>query len=357
MTNVVAVHPEHPEPDIIRRAAEVLRRGGLVAFPTETVYGLGADALNPRAVARIFEVKGRPAHDPLIVHLASAEALPQVAAALPPRALVLARRFMPGPLTLVLPKAPHVPDIVTAGLPTVAVRVPAHPVALALIRAAGCPVAAPSANRFGHASPTRAEHVVADLGDAVDLILDAGPTPIGVESTVLDLTQDSPVILRPGGVPREALEAVLGPVRLRERPAPTQQAAPSPGMLSRHYAPEKSALWLFRGPRDQALTWLLATLRDLQGRGKRVGLLLPEEDVRALASRLSPHVKVEALGPESTPEALARRLFEGLRRLEGRVDVILARDVTERGLGLAVRDRLRRAADRIFPEASTERRE
>ncbi len=355
MVKVVQVHPRHPEPEVIREAARILRRGGLVAFPTETVYGLGADALNPEAVARIFQVKGRPKYDPLIVHVASPEDMTHIVAQIPPKALHLARRFMPGPLTLVLPKAPHVPDIVTAGRPTVAVRVPAHPVALALLRKAGCPVAAPSANRFGHTSPTRAEHVVADLGDAVDLILDAGPTPIGVESTVLDLTQDPPVILRPGGVPREALETVLGTVKMA-RSATERTAAPSPGMLPRHYAPEQSALWLFEGPREEALAWFLRTTHQLHGQGRQVGLLIPEEDLSALENHLPSDVRVEVLGPEATPEALAHRLFAALRNLEGRVDVILARDVPEHGLGLAVRDRLHRAADRVFPETTTEHR-
>ncbi len=347
MSRVLRVHPQFPEPDIIREAAQVLRRGGLVAFPTETVYGLGADALNPQAVARIFQVKGRPAYDPIIVHVADLEGLAKVVQEVPAVVHRLAERWMPGPLTLVLPKSPEVPDVVTAGKPTVAVRMPAHPVALALIREAGCPVAAPSANRFGHTSPTRAEHVLADLGDAVDLILDAGPTPIGVESTVLDLTQDPPVILRPGGAPREALEALLGPIRVLTR-AVTHDEVRSPGTLPRHYAPE-SPLWLFTGPREAVLARLPRVLADLRAQGRRVGLLLPQEDLDALAGAEDPEVVAVSLGPEAEPREMARRLFDGLRRLEGRVDVILARDVVPRDLGLAVRDRLHRAADRVIP--------
>lgn len=344
MTRVLKVDAQDPDPRLLAEAAAVLRQGGLVAFPTETVYGLGADAFQPQAVARIFAVKGRPASDPIIVHIAEREALFRVAKHVPEMALRLAEYWMPGPLTLVLPKRPEVPDIVTAGKPTVAVRMPAHPVALGLIRAAGTPVAAPSANRFGHASPTRAEHVLADLAGAVDILLDAGPTPIGVESTVLDLTQDPPVILRPGGAPKEALEALLGmPLRVAE-PARHEAEIRSPGMLPRHYAPEQSELWLFLGPEAKAHAWFQQTLAALHAQGRRVGLLLYEEDRAALT--LPRDIPVAVLGPAAQPEEVARRLFAALRELEGRVDVILARDLPAYGLGLAVRDRLRRAASR-----------
>ena len=205
-----------PSPRAIARAAEVVRRGGLVAFPTETVYGLGADARDPRAVARIFAVKGRPSDHPLIVHVGSADAMEEWALDVPVLAHTFAARFWPGPLTLVLRRAADVLDEVTGGQHTVGLRVPSHPVALALIRASGCALAAPSANRFGRVSPTTAAHVRDDLGDDVDLILDGGPCEVGVESTIVDLSGREPAILRPGGVPREALEAVAGtaiPVR------------------------------------------------------------------------------------------------------------------------------------------------
>lgn len=342
-TQVWPVHPEHPEPEVIARAAEIIRRGGLVAFPTETVYGLGANALDAEAVHGIFAAKGRPAYDPLIVHVAGPEELDRVVQAVPPLATELARAFWPGPLTLVLPKASAVPEVVTAGLPTVAVRCPAHPVALALIRAAGVPLAAPSANRFGHTSPTTARHVLDDLAGRIDAVLDAGPTPVGVESTVLDLTQSPPVILRPGGLPREALEARLGRVELAHRPA--QGAPPSPGMLDRHYAPHKP-LWLLLGPRMWALQVMDRLTRRWLAAGRRVGVLVSEEDREYFAN--APVIS-ETLGTEGDDATQARRLYQALRALEqAEVDLILARDFGEQGLGLAVRDRLTRAAERVI---------
>lgn len=218
----------------IEAAARLLRAGRLVAFPTETVYGLGANALDPEAVARIYAVKGRPPTSPLIVHVASIEMAQALVASWPEDADRLARRFWPGPLTLVLDKQPAIPSIVTAGLPTVGLRMPAHPLALALIRAAGVPLAAPSANRFTQLSPTTADHVRRGLGSEVDLILDGGPCPVGIESTVLSLVGAHPVLLRPGGIARAELEAVIGPLTAGEVPA---GAHPSPGMHPRHYSP------------------------------------------------------------------------------------------------------------------------
>ena len=229
-TEVLKIDPTCLAEPLIAQAAEVLRAGGLVAFPTETVYGLGANALDADAVKGIFAAQERPAYDPLIVHLAEAAELPQVTVGIPPAAWTLAANFWPGPLTLVLPRRTEVPPEVTAGGGTVAVRVPLHPVAQALIRAAGVPVAAPSANRFGHLSPTCAEDVLADLEGRIDLVLDGGPTSVGVESTVLSLVTSVPTILRPGGVSREALENVLGSVELFPGPASSGQGAlASPG--------------------------------------------------------------------------------------------------------------------------------
>jgi L-threonylcarbamoyladenylate synthase len=339
MAPICPVDARDPDPRLIAEAAAIIRAGGLVAFPTETVYGLGADGLNPAAVARIFEAKERPPTDPLILHIAEPETLLQLVREAPPVALELAHRFWPGPLTLVLPKQPGVPDIVTAGLATVAVRMPAHPVALALIRAARTPIAAPSANRFGRTSPTTARHVQDDLGDRIDLILDAGPTPIGVESTVLDLTRPVPTILRPGGLPREALEGLLGPVAVQTHLA--EGPMPSPGLLPKHYAP-RAPMILVIGPPPR----MRATLRDMVARytaqGHRIGLLIAEED-RAETADLPAETLV--LGPEGDLETVARRLYEGLRELDGRdLSLIIARDFGDQGLGLAVRDRLTRAA-------------
>jgi L-threonylcarbamoyladenylate synthase len=229
-----------PDPAAIAAAAEVVRAGGLVAFPTETVYGLGADALSGAAVARIFAAKGRPAENPVIVHVPGRAELDGVAAAVAPAAEALIARFWPGPLTLVLPRCTGVPDVVTAGRDTVAVRAPAHPVAAALLAAAGRPIAAPSANPSGRVSPTTADHVVAGLGECDAVLLDGGPCAVGIESTVVDVSGDLPVLLRPGAVPREAIEAVLGRSLAAPEVVGAGSALPAPGMLERHYAPRAS---------------------------------------------------------------------------------------------------------------------
>ncbi len=341
ITRVIKVDPRSPDPQAVAEAARLIRTGGLVAFPTETVYGLGADALNAEAVRRLFQAKGRPPNDPVIVHLADEGWLTCVASHVPPMAFRLARRFWPGPLTLILPKAASVPDMVTAGLPTVAVRVPSHPVALALIRAADTPVAAPSANLFGHTSPTTAEHVLADLEGKIDLILDGGATWIGVESTVLDLTGDQPQILRPGGVPREALMELLGEVKVARKRIAEGQPAVSPGLLERHYSP-RARLILVIGPREAALQYMLLRIEELTKEGSKVGVLVPEEDLSHFEGRAS---AVQSLGPAHDAAAVARALYSSLRALDGRrVDVIFTRDLGTEGLFLAVHDRLTRAA-------------
>jgi L-threonylcarbamoyladenylate synthase len=239
MTTVVLhTDPANPDPAAIGRAAGVLRGGGLVAFPTETVYGLGANALDPAAVGRIFEAKGRPASNPLIVHVADTAEVINVAAAWPATAATLAERFWPGPLTLVLPKRASVPDVVTAGGPTVAVRCPSHPVARALIRVAGVPIAAPSANRSTELSPTRAEHVLNSLNGRIELVLEGGPCPGGIESTVVDVTAGRVRILRPGLVTAPMLGAVVGP--LAESSSGASHGEPfarSPGQMAKHYSP------------------------------------------------------------------------------------------------------------------------
>ncbi len=324
----------------IQEAATILAAGGLVAFPTETVYGVGADALNPDAVARIFTAKGRPAEDPLIVHLAQLSDLPRVTKGYPAVVDHLAAHCWPGPLTLVLPRGPAVPYGVTAGRETVAVRIPAHPVARALIAAAGTPVAAPSANRFGHTSPTSAAHVLADLHGRIAMVLDGGPATLGVESTVLDLSGPIPTLLRPGGVSLETLRDLLGEVAVGGRAAPTGGQV-APGLLDRHYAPD-NALHLCIGPDTACQAWLQQAARTQMAAGRRVGLLIPDEDV-ALFADLA--VDIEPLGPASDPLAIAARLYAALRALDARQpDLILARDVGEAGIARAIRDRLTRAA-------------
>ena len=247
MTTLLAIDPESPEPEIVEQAAAIVRTGGLVAFPTETVYGLGASALDAAAVRRIFEAKRRALDDPVIVHLADAGDVESVAVDVPPAARALATRFWPGPLTLVLPKRDLIPDVATSGLPSVAVRVPSHPVAQALIRTAGVPIAAPSANLFMRTSATTAQHVLEDLDDRVDLILDGGPTPFGIESTVVSVLNGEARLLRPGALTPEAVADVLSaldpPLTLTLGPA---RGAASPGMLARHYSPNAS-LFLLSG--------------------------------------------------------------------------------------------------------------
>src|SRR6266516_6862704 len=271
-TEVLAVDPIHPEIARIERAAALIRSGEVVVFPTETVYGLGADALQPRAVERIFVAKGRPLSDPLIVHIADERALEELVADIPVQVHQLVRTFWPGPLTLILPRRSLVPALVTAGLNTVAIRMPRHPVALALISAAGTPVAAPSANRFMHISPTTAQHALADLNGRVPLILDSGPCEVGVESTVLDLCSTVPTILRPGGVSLEALCTVLPGVQ----PPQPSKAVPttglqSPGQSLIHYAPAVP-LMLFDGPEELMRTAMLAEVRRRLERGERAGV-------------------------------------------------------------------------------------
>jgi L-threonylcarbamoyladenylate synthase len=340
-TICLPVNPQNPEPEVIRRAAALIRAGRLVAFPTETVYGLGANALDARAVARIFIAKARPASDPLIVHLFAARELERVVSRIPPVVDELSRAFWPGPLTLVLPKHARVPDLVTAGKSTVAVRIPSHPVARALISESGVPIAAPSANRFGQISPTRYDHVLADLEGRISLILDGGPTFVGVESTVLSLVGDTPTILRPGGVSRESLVRVLGEVALSASVVRGDEAATSPGTHLKHYAPD-AKVTVYRGkaaPVRQAMQ--RAALR-LTREGVSVGLLIADEDLDAFQDL---PVALQSVGSADDIEGIARRLFVVLRALDrAGVSRILAREFGTRGLGLAVRDRLMRAA-------------
>jgi len=305
---------------------EVLRGGGLVGLPTETVYGLAADAENELAVRRIFAVKGRPSAHPLIVHLGSLGAAREWVSRLSPEAEALAAAFWPGPLTLVLPRSTRASDAVTGGQGTVAVRVPAHPVAQAVLLAFGGGLAAPSANRFGRVSPTRAEHVVADLGGEVDLVLDGGPSLVGVESTIVDLSGSAPALLRPGGVTREALEGVLG----RPLPSRTTGDVRTPGMLPSHYAPRAGLVLSSRGEAGQQASELLSA-------GRRVAVCAPAD---VAVPRGAVHLRV----PEDIP-ALARALYDVLRAVDAAaVDVAVVVVPEEAGLGLAVLDRLRRAA-------------
>ncbi|RKO65619.1 L-threonylcarbamoyladenylate synthase [Desulfofundulus salinus] len=342
------VDPARPDPGIMARAGLILRQGGLVAFPTETVYGLGANALDALAVARIFEAKGRPQDNPLIVHVADRETVGRLACRVPASAGKLMDAFWPGPLTLVLPAADTIPRQVTAGLDSVGIRMPAHPVALALIAAAGVPVAAPSANLSGRPSPTTAEHVLQDLNGRIEVILDGGPAGVGLESTVLDLTGDVPVILRPGGITREELEKVIGEVRVDpgidgvpDRGSPAGEFRPrSPGMKYRHYAP-RAPLVLVEGEPERVAARLKGLAESYLSRGWRVGILATAETAGEYKEG-----QVVVAGWRKDPATIASRLFGALRRFdELGVDIILAEGIEPRGMGLAVMNRLRRAAD------------
>lgn len=347
----LVVDPAAPDAAAIDDAAAVLRAGGLVAFPTETVYGLGADALSETAVGGIFAAKERPRTDPLIVHLATAAELPRVAGAVPEAAARLAARFWPGPLTLLVPRHPDVPLAVTAGLPSVAVRVPAHPVAHALLAAAGLPIAAPSANRFTRPSPTTAAHVLADLDGRIDVVIDGGPTDIGVESTIVDCTVEPPVVRRAGGVPIEALRAIVpGITSAGETAADVATPQLAPGQLLRHYAP-RAPMSVYDGALDAVVARIAREARDQTARGTRLGVLAPDEVLVAIAPAIaaaasSGRVVVESLGALRAPEAAARALYAALRRLDDEgVDRIAAAGPVRDGVGAAVWDRLRRAAD------------
>jgi len=319
MRNLVPATEEN-----VKRAAEIIRRGGIVAFPTETVYGLGADALNPKAVARIFEIKGRPKFDPLIVHVADLGDVERLAREVPEDARTLMEKFWPGPLTLVLPKREIVPPITTAGLPTVAVRMPAHPVALNLIRYAGTPIAAPSANPFGYVSPTTARQVAETLGDRVDVILDAGKTPIGVESTIIMFSDREVYLLRPGGLPVEEIERVLG----RKVKPYKGKGVPAPGTLKKHYSPRTKVVILrdwgdYYRLRSRYGRILLILPRSVHGIGGNVRFLSETGDLKEVAANLfSTLYEADKLG----------------------YDAIAVMPVPEEGLGRAIMNRLRKAA-------------
>ncbi|MGH9384183.1 MAG: L-threonylcarbamoyladenylate synthase [Vicinamibacterales bacterium] len=350
VTRVVVVDPIRPDPGIIDEAAAALRAGKLVAFPTETVYGLGANALDESAVARIFEAKERPRTDPLIVHIAHIAQLGSFVATIPPGARLLALSFWAGPLTLILPKRPAIPDLVTAGLPNVALRVPVHRVARALVELAGVPVAAPSANRFSGPSPTTAEHVLTDLDGRVDLILDGGPTDIGLESTIVDFTVDPPVVRRHGAMPIERIREVLPEVQAVSHHGTAASAQVAPGQLLRHYA-ARAPMTLYTGPVDRVIDRLGKDVRSLVSSGKRVGLLAFEEDLSALAPTLaaqaaSGKVLTRPYGARSDMDRSAKALYGALRSLDQEgVDIILATAPSAEGLGTAIRDRLERASE------------
>ncbi|WP_245596750.1 L-threonylcarbamoyladenylate synthase [Shimazuella kribbensis] len=319
----------------IKKAAQLIQTGGLVAFPTETVYGLGADATNESAVKQIFQAKGRPSDNPLIVHLATIEQMDKWISDIPDLAKRLMKHFSPGPITYVMRHQGGFADSVTAGLDTVGIRIPDHPLALALLELADVPVAAPSANRSGRPSPTSASHVAEDLSGKIDLILDGGITTVGVESTVVDVTEGIPILLRPGGVTLEALKAVVGEVSVdtnqKEQPR-------SPGMKYRHYAP-KGEMWLVDG--DDMVKKIQYISQEKMAEGYQIGVLTTEENKDKYKS-----TKTVICGNRSQPDTVARQLYDALRKFDTLgVDLIYAETFPMTDIYLSVMNRLLKAAE------------
>lgn len=339
-THVISIQQEKDKCAELQSAAQALANGKLVVFPTETVYGLGANALDDGAVSRIFEAKGRPSDNPLIVHIATKEQLAPLVSHIPAKAIILMEAFWPGPLTLVFKKSDQVPEAVTAGLSTVAVRMPDNAVALNLIHFSGVPVAAPSANTSGKPSPTLVEHVLTDLMGRVEYIIDGGPCRVGLESTVLDVTCDPPLILRPGGVTREMLERTIGKVdqdwhhELKEGDKPK-----SPGMKYRHYAPEAD-MFLVTGDEKRVIERISRLVAEAGARGQKTGVLACHERKDAYAADM-----VLCPGSSQCMEDLASGIYACLRQFdEAHVDIIFAEGFPEEGIGQAVMNRLKKAA-------------
>ena len=342
-TAVFKVNSEKPENEKIRAAAEIIRAGGLVAFPTETVYGLGANALNAKAVLALFAAKKRPLDNPPILHVENVSDVYCLAQQVSPKADMLIKKFWPGPLTLVFKRSEIVPGVTTAGLDTVAVRMPNHKVALALIKESNCPIAAPSANLAGKPSPTTAKHVFDDLSGRIDAILDAGSTSIGVESTVLDVSVDPPLLLRPGGASLESLRKIIGEVKLHpfilaETELPEEKTR-SPGMKHKHYSP-KAPVILVEGPLQAVMRRVKQFTSDYWLEEKRVGVLATDETAWAYEADV-----VKSLGSRRNVDTMAANLFKLLREFDSeKVDVIIAEGVPSEGLGLAIMNRLRKAS-------------
>lgn len=338
---IAAMTAEQIDQEAIARGGAILRAGGLVAFPTETVYGLGGNALDANASKRIYAAKGRPSDNPLIVHIAELSALPLLVSEIPPKARLLAEKFWPGPLTMILPKSAAVPKETTGGLDSVAVRFPSDPIARALILAAGGYVAAPSANTSGRPSPTAAEHVEEDLGDAIDMILDGGPVGIGLESTIVDFTEEIPAVLRPGYISLEMLREVLGEVRMdpglggcddRIRPK-------APGMKYRHYAP-RAQLSIVEGPADAVVEAIGGFALEAEKQGCQVGIIAAEETKDRYPAGI-----VKCIGSRTDEESIARHLYEVLREFDRcQVSAIYSEAFYTPRMGTAIMNRLLKAA-------------
>ena len=335
-TKILKINPKRIDLTKIKIAAEEIKKGNLVAFPTETVYGLGADAFNKKAVAKIFQAKGRPFNDPLIAHIADIKELYRLSRKVPPVALKLAKAFWPGPLTLVLKKSELVSGIVTAGLDTIAIRMPADDIALSLIREAKTPIAAPSANLFGRTSPTTAQHVADDLGGKIEMIIDGGKTKVGVESTVLDVTVEPVRVLRAGGISVEKLKEVVGQVKISKE---LEKDFRSPGMLNSHYSPQ-AKLILVEKKGDAQAKEILRLASKYIAQGFKVGIMTKEENQNKYNG-----FDVKVIGKGSELDVCATNLFSTLRSFDKEgFEIIIAEGLEEHGLGLAIMERLRKAA-------------
>ncbi len=344
-TLLLKVNPENPDPAKIKAAATIIQNGGLVAFPTETVYGLGADALNPKAVLALFEAKKRPLDNPPIVHIADPKDVYRyrLVVEVPKKAALLMEKFWPGPLTLIFKRSDIVPKVTVAGLETIAIRMPKHKVALELIKQSHRPIAAPSANLAGKPSPTTAQHVYEDLNGRIDAILDGGASNIGVESTVVDLSVDPPTVLRPGGTPFETLKKVLNDLKLHPfveaEHELTLQEIRSPGMRHKHYAP-KAKVILVEGQIQAVIIQVKKLSASYRLKGEKVGILATDETQAFYKADV-----VKSLGSRADLTTVAQNLFRSLREVDAEnIDVIIAEGVSFEGLGLAVMNRLRKAS-------------
>lgn len=344
-TKIITINAAAPDAAQLQEAGTIIRNGGLVAFPTETVYGLGGNALDAEAAAKIYEAKGRPSDNPLIAHIASEAQLHEIADGVSQAAEKLMDAFWPGPLTMIFDKKEIVPDGTTGGLPTVAVRMPAHPAALALIEAAGVPVAAPSANLSGRPSPTLPEHVIQDLSGRIDLIIDGGCCDIGLESTIVDMTGEVPMILRPGYITREMLEEVVGEVALDPTlldNSSVQGKPKAPGMKYRHYAP-KAAMTMVVGDDEDVVPTIICMAEVAMSDEKKVGVICTEETKRSYC--FSEAVDVKVIGSRGEPAVIARNLYRILREFDDdEVDVIYSESFPSDHLGQAIMNRLTKAA-------------
>lgn len=340
-TKILKIDPINPETNNIKEAAKIVKRGGTVAFPTETVYGLGASALDENAIQKIFFAKGRPQDNPLIVHISSIAQLDDLVENIPQQAYILMEKFWPGPLTLIFNRTRKIPDRITGGLSTVAIRMPAHNIALELIKHSGLPIAAPSANTSGKPSPTNSLHVIHDLSGKIDMIIDGGSTGVGLESTVLDVSGDIPTILRPGGVTVEDLLSVLPQVEYDRALENTDKnlIPKSPGQKYRHYSPDAKMV-IVEGSVEEITQKIIRLSKEYEAQGMSVGILATKQTQDKYK-----HSKILIVGDRDFPETIAANFFNALREFDNlNVDIIIAEGVEEKGIGKAIMNRMRKAA-------------